>query len=63
MRVACITCEGRGVLAEQRQTVGGDTGVVTARCYTCAGQGSYDMLAGPGVDPSKRHGTGRADDQ
>lgn len=59
MRAVCVMCHGHGVTAELRQTVGGHSATVSERCRTCGGSGFYDWTKGPGVDPYKRHGTGR----
>jgi DnaJ-class molecular chaperone len=62
MQTPCITCDGRGRMANPRMAVSGrrvgtDHSVET--CRTCGGVGSYDMLKGPGVDHAKVHGTGK----
>lgn len=55
-----MTCRGTGTSLEYRGTVSGHTATMGENCRTCHGSGWYGLLAGPGVDPAKRHGTGAA---
>jgi len=57
-----MTCAGSGVSMEQRGTVGGHTAHVGERCRTCHGAGMYDSTTGPGVNPDRRHGSGRPEE-